>query len=429
MLARMKREGGAFSISGGLHWHWFALGILVLLLAIVTPGCGGGGGSDDGGDSSGGGNGGGDSTGGEELTDIEMRSRFIQTVGNGFILPTYTDMETAASDLVDDAEAFCAAPNRSNLDAAQAQWRQVIGLWVQSELVGFGPAKQDLVHNNIDAPRGGHADATDIESRIEGRLTGIVDIDADNPAFARSLPLDQRGLEGVEYLLFGDSGDGATILDTSDAYWNRRCDYLQAIVVNLHANIAVILTRWQASDEGGEGYVDEWNSAGEAGNSTYRFVQDAIDDLINEVEFVIDNLVNSQLGGHDPQKRASRRWVDGKPESWRSGNSLANIRHRVEAAEMIFLGTDRDTGQDGFGIDEYLQRTGEAGLATEIRNQFGAVYEILDDIPGTLEEAVETSLAIVRNAETESRDLLGLLKRDMAEHLDVFFGFNDADGD
>ena len=402
-----RNRGCGASPGDGFPWRWLALGTLVVLLAIVTPGCGGGGDGDGSG-----GNGDGIGGGGGGLTDTQLRLQFIQTTGNGFILPTYTAMVEEASELVTSAAVFCTDPNASNLNDAQDQWRQVVGLWMESELVKFGPAKQDFVHDNIDAPRGGHAKAAGIEARI----TGDGDIDPDDPAFARRLPADQRGLEGIEYLLFGDDGAGETMLDTRDSFWERRCDYLQAIVSNLHVNMDVILTRWQAS---GGNYIGEWNAAGEADNTTYPFVQDAIDDLMNEMEFVIDDLVNIKL--------QDINWVQGQPESWRSGNSIANVRRRIEAAEKIYLGMDG--GEDQYGMDDYLRQTGEAGLDTQIRTQFGVALDALDAIPGTLADAVVSNAARVDDAEEESRVLLRLLKRELAVHLDVFFGFNDKDGD
>ncbi len=321
-------------------------------------------------------------------------------------------MEEEASELVTSAATFCTDPNASNLDDAQDQWRQVVGLWMESEVVKFGPARQDFVHDNIDVPRGGHANAAGIEARI----MGDGDIDPDDPAFAGKLAANQRGLEGIEYLLFGDDGEGETMLDTSASFWERRCDYLKAIVSDLHANMDVILTRWRAS--GGD-YIGEWNSASEAGNTAYPFVQDAIDDLMNEMEFVMDDLVNVKL--------QHANWVQGQPESWRSGNSIANVRRRIEAAEKIYLGMDG--GADQFGMDDYLRQTGEAGLDMQIRTQFGVALAALDDIPGTLEDAAGSHATLVDKAEEESRVLLRLLKRDLAVHLDVFFGFNDKDGD
>ena len=59
---------------------------------------------------------------------------------------------------------------------------------------------------------------------------------------------------------------------------------------------------------------------------------------MGEMEFVFDDLVNVKIAGY---KRGARRpWVDQKPESWRSGNSIANILRRIQAAEMIYVGLD-----------------------------------------------------------------------------------------
>ena len=187
----------------------------------------------------------------------------------------------------------------------------------------------------------------------------------------------------------------------------------------------------QALARGGN-YIEEWNSAGETGNTTYRSVQSVINDLMTEMEFVMDNLVNVKLQEvnwvRDVNQAGERVR---RPESWRSGNSIANARQRIEATEMIYLGIDRETGADGFGMDDYLEQTGKAGLGSQIRAQFGVVLAALDAIPGTLEDATKggQALALVDDAEEKSRVLLRLLKRELALHLDVSFGFNDADGD
>ena len=393
--------------------HWLALGGLILLFAFMVPGCGGGGsGSET--------SGGGDADGEPALTETQMRQQFIQTVGDGFILPTYTMMEQAADELGNSVEAFCDSPNQNNLAAAQGEWRQVVGLWVEAEMVLFGPALRNRLHDEVDVPRGGHADASDIERRIAG--SG----DATPRHFT-----DERGIEGIEYLLFGDMDTDNAILagyDIAGTAGQRRCTYLRAAADDLHDNITAIFDIWRA---GGDNFLEDWNSAGDPDNQTYPFVQDAVNDLIDRMQFVLEDLVHSRLGGHSSLKRQSRRWVDGMPESWRSAGSIANIRHRLEAAEAIYLGTDLATDQDGFGIDEYLERTGEADLASRIRAQFDASFNAVNQIPETLQEAVRDpqSLATVVEAERITRDLLGLIKRDMGEHLDVFFGFNDADGD
>ena len=438
--------------NNGLRWHWLALGILAALLAAIAPGCGGGGGDGDSGgrgaavdetpvtDTPGTDTPGADTpdtdtpatdapdtgtdvTPGPALSDVEMRLQFIQSTGNGFILPTYGEMVDAAADLIDDADAFCVNPNRGNLTAAQARWRTVSGLWVESELVKFGPQVRNLVHDDIDVPRGRHADASGMESRI--RSGGVID--------ASRLPTTQRGLEGIEYLLFGDRDADADILaDYTAAMGSTRCQFLEAVVDDLRTNIEKFYDSWRP---GGDDYLDAWNTAGESGNTAYPFVQEAVKDLMGEMEFVLDDLVNVKIAGY--KAGARRPWVDGEPESWRSGNSLANIRHRIEAAEMIYLGTDRRTNENGFGIDDYLRRTGESALDDRIQDQFDAVLgpdgviSTLEDQGVTLGAAVDSHPTLLEDVEQGARTLLRTLKRDLTvTQLDVFFaGFNDQDGD
>ena len=390
-----------------IHWHRFVAGMLVMLLAAAAPGCGGGGEED-----------------GDQINEVDLRRQFIQTIGNGFILPTYTVLAEEANRLRDSVGNFCAnRENRTNeslLVAAQQQWRMVTGLWMESELVNvrFGPGHVLGEFVRVSWARGEHADTDDIEARI---------------ADTRPPAANERGLEGIEYLLFGNSDENAAVLNTyTGAMGERRCDYLVATTISLHADIDEILTDWEG--DGGD-YIGVWNSAGESTNSTYRSVQSAIDGLMSRVEFVIDELVNRKL------QRVN--WKGREPDMWRSGNTIANIQHYFAAAEMIYLGIDRGEeslgldaylqqrgGLGAFGMDDYLRETGDSELDIDIRHQFDVTLGVLEAIPVPLREAVSSHPGLVTTAIVESRELLRLLKRELAQvRLGVFFEFNSSDGD
>lgn len=419
-MSAHKGRNSAFRANNVFPWRWLALGTLVLWFAMMAPGCGGGGG-DDGGGSGGGGNGDTVDPPPPAATDTELRQQFIQAIGEGFILPTYTMMEQASDDLLNSVETFCGSPSQGTLATAQEQWRVVAGLWVESELVILGPVSRLKLHEEVDVPRGLHGDADDIERLIAAGGT------------PRHFT-DERGIEGIEYLLFRNMDADSAILaayDMTDTAGQRRCTYLRVAAEDLHDNIGDILDVWAP---GGENYLESWNSAGD-GNAPYPAVRDAVQELAKVMEFVLDDLVNVKIAGY--KQGARRPWVDQKPESWRSGNSIANIRHRVAAAEMIYLGRHRDTNQDGFGMDDYLRRTGATDLDNDIKDEFETVLgpdgalSALEDLGVTLEEAVDSHPALVVNAEAESRKLLRTLKRRLiVNELGVEFpGFNDQDGD
>ena len=399
-------------VKGSFPWCWLLAGTLVTCLAVVTPGCGGGG-DDDGG-------GGGNGTVG--LSEADMRRQIIQAAGNGFILPTYAALVEEADSLIRSVSDFCAERTDGNLTAAQEQWRVVTGLWMESELVNvrFGPAYTLGEFVRVSWSRGEHADTDGIDARI---------------ADGRPPAANERGLEGIEYLLFGRLDGGASILDAYEgAMGDGRCDYLEAIVSSLHGDVEEILAGWE-SDDGD--YIGIWNTAGEAGNTTYRSVQSVTDALMSRVEFVIDDLVNRKL------QRVN--WREREPDFWRSGNTVANFLHNIAAAEMLYLGVDRrgddDTfgpdnymrqrgGSGQYGMDDYLRDTGDSVLDADIREQFDTTFNALDAIPVSFREAVVSHEGLVVTAITESRELLRLLKRELAQNrLDVFFEFNSADGD
>ena len=408
-----KRNRRLFPNAARTLWLWFLMATLAAMLAAVTPGCGGGG--DDGGSGNGG------EGSGDGLSESQRRRQFIQTIGSGFILPTYAALVEESNALVGSVRNFCADRTAINLMAAQAQWRVVTGLWMESELVNvrFGPGHTLGEFVRVSWARGEHADTVGIDARIS---------DGRPPA------ADERGLEGIEYLLFARPAGSASVLDAyAGAMGDGRCDYLAAIVSSLHRDVADILSGWE--NDAGD-YIGIWSTAGEAGNATYRSVQSVIDALMSRVEFVIDDLVNRKL------QRVN--WREREPDFWRSGNTIANFLHSIAAAEMLYLGVDREDGdtfgldnytqQRGgsgqYGMDDYLRETGDSVLDADIREQFDTTFDALDAIPGSLREAVVSHEGLVVTAITECRELLRLLKRELAQdRLDVFFEFNSDDGD
>ena len=414
MWASMRTDRGSrrvFSVSARTLSLWFVMGTLAALLAAATPGCGGGG--DDGDNGSGGGDG---------LSESQRRRQFIQTIGNGFILPTYSALVEEANSLTGSVNSFCADRTDINLAAARERWRVVTGLWMESELINvrFGPGHILGEFVRVSWARSEHADTVGIDARI---------------ADGRPPAADERGLEGIEFLLFGRPDRSSSVLDAYEgATGDRRCDYLEAIATSLHGDVEEILTGWE-SDVGD--YIGIWNTAGEAGNTTYRSVQSVIDALMSRVEFVIDDLVNRKL------QRVN--WRQREPDFWRSGNTIANILHNMAAVEMLYLGVDRSGDDDTFGldnymrqrggsgqygIDDYLRETGDSVLDADIREQFDTTFDALNAIPVSLREAVVSHEGRVVTAIIESRELLRLLKRELAQdRLDVFFEFNSDDGD
>ena len=399
-LRRVKRRSSV----GVSRLSWLTGGAIALVcLSLWACGGGGGGGGDDSNSGANGGN----------LEAAQLQ--FIRTIGNGFITPTYIALDGTASGLIDQAAAFCANPSLATLDAIQAQWREVMAVWMQSEVIKFGPAEEGLIDDNI------YADPVN-PFGIQGRIDSDVVIDEE---LASNLPLNQRGLRGIEYLLFDDieGGDDAILARyTTDENQARWCAYLRVVIDDLQRNTALIRQRWQASDGN---FIAAWNSAGGDGNTAFPRVQDAIDTLVTEIEFVVDNLVNVKLNG--PRLQSIAGGLPDQAESFRSGNSIANALNHIEGTRRIYLGLQ--DGVDSFGIDDYLQQVEQAELDQQIRDQFQSAAEAVMAIPGSLYQASQTDRDAVLFAVNETRELLRLLKREMAVVLDVFFGFNDADGD
>ena len=114
-------------------------------------------------------------------------------------------------------------------------------------------------------------------------------------------------------------------------------------------------------------------------------------------------------------------------EAGLSGNSLAQIQQNVTAVQIAF------TGGDGLGLDDYLDYLGAESegipLSQKINEQFATTQAALNAIEPPLATAVSQDTATVQAAYDEMRQLLILIKVDMANQLGVTITFNDSDGD
>ena len=110
-----------------------------------------------------------------------------------------------------------------------------------------------------------------------------------------------------------------------------------------------------------------------------------------------------------------------KAEAWRSGHSKENIFDNIEGARKVYA--DETIGANGYGIDDYaVEALNEPDLDAQIDAQFTTTLAAVQAISGTLFNTAQSAI-------TEANELLRLIKRKLAERLNVFFGFNDDDGD
>ncbi len=143
--------------------------------------------------------------------------------------------------------------------------------------------------------------------------------------------------------------------------------------------------------------------------------------LVEPIEAIRDTKLLAVLGHSYQQTRPMRA------ESWRSGQSIANLRANIAAAYALYLGGS--THPDA-GLAAILQAHGGGDLDAEIQRLFREVQTTLAQQPDALTRALDTlegynTLLILTNS---LKDLEQALSSAM-QLLDIQLGFNSRDGD
>jgi predicted lipoprotein len=266
-----------------------------------------------------------------------------------------------------------------------------------------------VLHNQIAKTP---IDSDFIEDIVARSLTGLDD------EFVESVGSNAKGLPVIEYFIFDAAGDNEAVLARLTTEPSR-LEYLGGAADNLHSKAQAVQAYWLPA---GNDYANTFINAdggGEVFNSALSLLNNQ---MVGMLEMAIREKLGRPLGtadGNGPQPELV--------EAGLSGNSLAHIRRNVESVEQAY------SGSSGLGLDDYLDYldadyNGEP-LSQAIAAQFAASYAALDAIEPPLSMVVNQNPATVQTAYDELRQLLILIKVDMANQLGVTITFNDSDGD
>lgn len=348
-------------------------------------------------------------------TPLEQRDNFNRTemltaITNTVILPVHEAMVPQATLLVSATEAFNNNPTQTTLDALQAEWLQTKLAWKQCELFDLGPVMDQVLHNRIDKWQTNPAFIENF----------IVTEDTINERFIDGIGSTSKGLPAMEYLLFSN-GD-AVVLDsfTVGSLPAKRKAYLLALAQNIKVSSEVLLNVWAAT---GEHYAQDFI------DGTGDGLEGSINMLSNEMVSQTEKLMRKNIG--NPLGTESGQGID--PSLVEAPYALVSFE--LLTANLVSLQTTFNGGTNStdIGLDDYLDYLSAEyegiPLSDKINSQFDLIFDKIDAINEPLESAVSNQTAQVQEVYDALRDLLVLIKVDMANNLAVTITFSDNDGD
>ena len=323
----------------------------------------------------------------EEFSTAEM----LTNIADAIIIPTYEELVTqtellasSEGDLSDYCSAIGTSEESSKEALAKDSWKASMAVVQGSEMLAIGPATDNgsSFRKKILSYSEGSLNSCGVDEMAV--LAGRAELDVSERA------TNQRGLGGIEYLLFNESLDHTCPPQAATtSNWNalddttrrkNRCNAALAIAEDVAAAAVQLRDAWL---ETGGDFRSEYISESNVGNSL-QMTTDAIFYVDTGVK---DKKLGIPLGINDACSAFS---CPGSVESPYSESSFANIKNNVETFLEVFQGAS------GVGFDDFISEEGYPEVSERIITNSEAVIAAL--------EGVSTSVIDQVNSISDSED-------------------------
>ena len=351
--------------------------------------------------------------GGNDASFGESASRaaFTANLAEAVIVPTYEAFSESTDVLVASAEAWQASGDAADLLALQNAWRQAAAEWQRAEMFQFGPAgAMALAVGGEDLRDLLYSWPIDNPCRVDQEL-----VDAQFSEGLSGYAVNVRGLDAMEYLLFGDASANACSPNSRinrDGSWEalgasvratHRADYALALAQQLQQDAATLLGWWSAD---GEDFLREIRDAGQ-GSATFGTEREALNALTDALFYLEKETKDMKLAVPLGLIDCTTAACPERVESAHAGASLDHVRANLLGFDALFAGTD-----DVPGFEALLTDLGAGELADRMRSETQRAINAIDAIemplsvavvqdPGAVLAVHEAVASVVRDLKTQ----------------------------
>ena len=331
---------------------------------------------------------------------------FNQSAISQHITPKYRQLADQSSLLAKSISGFCAQRSAVSLGAAQTQFKQTQQAWQQIQHIQFGPVTMLMRNFSLQYwPDKKNLGSRQLNGLLKDALGSAAQNSYDSDFFIKA-SVAVKGYPALERMLF----DKKLIaqLPTNPSY----CPLMQAIAMHISENTEAIVSEWQMELQNYRVYGEEssYQSSREAATEILKA-------LVEPVEAISDAKIAVPLG----TQLQKMRWR--KSESWRSGQSIENLRSNVIALQHLY------SGIEVVSVKALLIESGATELAETIEQQFSALVLQLQSVtePSNMQyqqQQFNQLQQVQQQLKRLSDNLLAAMKP-----LQINLGFNRRDGD
>ena len=322
--------------------------------------------------------------------------RYRQTYATDFINPAITEFVSDVKKLNEATTKFTTQTNQENLLNLQNLWKNAALSYAKTEVGNLGDIQSSAIYISMYSWGAN-------EYKIEEFVAATETIDENS---VNKLPTKTRGLSAVEYLLF--NGDAMqTVSSFSDV---RRKDFLIALNKNLLIKATSLKEQWEV-------YSDYFI------NNTATGITGSVNLIVNQLNFLLEDVLRFKIGepaGLDNTSSTNTTVL----QAYRSEISLAIIQKNITAVKAVYYGMPD-------GLDDYVR---EIATTEDINNAITASFSSIEANMAslsntTLKKAIENKNTTVAALHKHIKELIILIKVDVASTLSVTVTFTDNDGD
>ena len=331
------------------------------------------------------------SEGGSKGGDDAGQKTMLTGLADNVIVPGFQKLASDLDGLQRTVDDLCTTPGPEGLGTAQAAWREAADSWQRMRPAATGPAMDDRLMSAI----GFEARPQTIDKLLAGKAA------VDEAALAKT-GANVRGLNAVEYGLFGD---GSEALAALGAPGDRRCQYLSGVSALSATAAHEVADDWQT-------YRNTFIS------STGSSIDASLSRTLNEVTHRIQEIDEKSL-----RDMAAAKTYDDLAPARQDGPAAYTLGERKAlldgAANLI---GDGKTGLSS-SVAARSPETADRLVAATV-----AAVEALNVLPDSVEAAYDDPAAIAKAADAIAK-LKVVIFTEVAAQMGVTVTFSDSDGD
>ncbi len=316
-------------------------------------------------------------------------------VTDELVIPAYQNLESRSLDLVNATENFCSNLSGSNLDFLKNAYLQSMDAWQAIQHIQFGP----ITYFNWNYRIQYWPD----ERGTSGRQLSFLIAAQDESILARNdfsrQSVGVQGLPVLERLLFEN--------EFISEFQNNSylCLLTETIARNINEISSGVTQRWQ----------DEYRALvlDPVAGGFYEDAEDLSIDFLKALQEAIVKIRDLKLASVLGESFFTTRYRSA--ESWRSENSLANIKNNLRNLESLFSAYN-----SAFHVED----------AAKVTDIFVVLTMALAELPDSLTMTLlnETQYTQVQEVYAEVEALHEALETAL-KNTDLYLGFNSLDGD